>query len=370
MRAAIFLDRDRTLIENDGDLGDPNLVKLVRGAASAIASLRGLGYRIVVVTNQAGVARNKFSEQDVHAVHERINQLVRATAGVWIDRFYYCPYHPEAVLEQYRKDHSWRKPKPGMELQASRDMGVDLSRSWTIGDQLRDIEAGLAAGTRTILIDPQVDGWEPTNPDARQVQPRGRRASAVVSPHFVARDLIDAAKVVAQHRTPEPITDTARSSTDSTRSKSSKRQKKGSAKAPSTQAEPKRPQPHHVQVTTAVDPTDGDARSAAGVQTESTPQPPGSVVEPPPAEAPASDTGSARYMLRQILQELRHRRSRDQQLTPATILAIVLQTIALVCLLAAFWMSAGDQDAFLRWLGCGVLIQLATIAALLFQNRM
>ena len=360
MRAAIFLDRDHTLIENDGDLGDPNLVKLVRGAASAVASLRGLGYRIVVVTNQGGVARDRFTEQDVHAVHERVNQLIRATAGVWIDRFYYCPYHPDAVLEQYRKDHSWRKPRPGMELQASRDMGLDLTRSWTIGDQIRDIEAGLAAGTRTILIDPDVDGWAPTNPDASPVQPHGESGSASAVPHFVARDLIDAAKVVAQHRSPELKVEPRRAGADMARADARRRG------APSETVEPRQEPPPPLSPANTVASSIA-APSSSATETEASPQSTAPAVESSPT-APA-DTGSARYMLRQILQELRHRRSRDQQLTPITMFAIVLQVIALVCLLAAFWLSAGNPEDFMRWLGCGILIQLATIAALLFQNR-
>lgn len=349
MHAAIFLDRDRTLIENDGDLGDPNLVKLVRGAASAIASLRGLGYRIVVVTNQAGVARNNFTEQDVHAVHDRINQLIRATSGVWIDRFYYCPYHPEAVVDQYRKDHSWRKPKPGMELQASRDMDLDLARSWTIGDQPRDIEAGLAAGTRTILIDPEVDGWEPTDPDSQQYPP----GPAAARPHFVTRNLIDAAKVVAQHRSPELIREGHRGGTAQANARG--------GRPASPNVAPRSEPPPPAQGTDNAATPDPSAKQA--------PQPITPDIEATSVSAPPSNTGSARYMLRQILQELRHRRSHDQQLTPVTMFAIILQMIALVCLLAAFWLSAGDQNDFVRWLGCGILIQLATIAALLFRSR-
>ena len=116
MTAAVFLDRDNTLIHNDGDLGDPDAVRLIKGAASAIASLRGLSYKIVVVSNQGGVARGKFTEQDVQAVHERIAQLVKETSGTVIDRFYYCPYHPEGKTKKYRREHPWRKPQPGMIL--------------------------------------------------------------------------------------------------------------------------------------------------------------------------------------------------------------------------------------------------------------
>ena len=151
---AIFLDRDNTLIANRGDLGDAGLVRLVDGAAEALLQLRGAGYRLVVVTNQGGVARGKFSEADVDAVHQRIAQLLddELHQPELIERFYYCPYHPEGTVQEYRREHSWRKPNPGMILQAGRDMELDLTHSWVIGDQHRDIAAGRAAGCRTVLL--------------------------------------------------------------------------------------------------------------------------------------------------------------------------------------------------------------------------
>ena len=146
MNAAVFLDRDNTIIHNDGDLGDPKEVRLIQGAASAIASLRGLGYLIVIVTNQGGVARGKYGVEDVDKVHEKITQLVHDNAGAKIDRFYFCPYHPLGTVEKYTREHPWRKPQPGMLLQAAKDLHIDMEQSWMIGDALRDIEAGAAAG--------------------------------------------------------------------------------------------------------------------------------------------------------------------------------------------------------------------------------
>ena len=145
---AIFLDRDNTLIANGGDLGDAESVRLLDGAAEALSQLREAGYRLVVVTNQGGVARGKFTEADVDAVHQRIAQLLddELHQSGMIERFYYCPYHPEGTVTEYRRDHPWRKPNPGMILQASRDMELDLEHSWVIGDQDRDIAAGRAAG--------------------------------------------------------------------------------------------------------------------------------------------------------------------------------------------------------------------------------
>ena len=98
MHRCVFLDRDNTLIRNDGDLGDPERVELIQGAASAVASLRGLGYRVVVITNQGGIARGRYKEADVDAVHARLNDLIAHYAnGARIDAFYFCPYHPEGI---------------------------------------------------------------------------------------------------------------------------------------------------------------------------------------------------------------------------------------------------------------------------------
>ena len=154
MDRAVFLDRDNTLIVNDGDLGDPSRVRLLDGVGTGLKALSDAGYRLVVVTNQAGVARGAMSEADVVAVHRRIGNLVEQDTTVpnLIERFYFCPYHPEATADAYRRDHPWRKPQPGMLLQAARDLEIDLASSWMIGDQPRDIAAGQSAGCRTVLL--------------------------------------------------------------------------------------------------------------------------------------------------------------------------------------------------------------------------
>src|SRR5262249_43666245 len=133
-RRAVFLDRDDTLIDNGGDLGDPRGVVLLPGVPAACAALRGAGYLLVVVSNQAGVARGAFTEADVRAVNSEIGRQIDAGAerrGL-IERFYFCPYHPEGTVERYRRDHPWRKPNPGMLLAAGDDLGIDLAASWLV----------------------------------------------------------------------------------------------------------------------------------------------------------------------------------------------------------------------------------------------
>jgi D-glycero-D-manno-heptose 1,7-bisphosphate phosphatase len=152
-RPAIFFDRDNTLIVSDGYLGDPDKVVLIDGAADSVARARSLGFATVVVSNQSGVARGMFDEDAVRDVNKRMEEmLASANAGAIIDRHEYCPYLPDASIEKYRQDSDLRKPKPGMILQAADKLALDLSRSWVIGDAPRDVEAGKAAGCRTILF--------------------------------------------------------------------------------------------------------------------------------------------------------------------------------------------------------------------------
>src|ERR1700722_16290473 len=114
-RPAVFFDRDNTLIVSDGYLGDPNGVVLIDGAADAVARARQLGYATVVFTNQSGVARGLFSEDKVHAVNARLDELLQdLNTHAVIDRHEYCPFHPDGSIEAYRKDSELRKPKPGM----------------------------------------------------------------------------------------------------------------------------------------------------------------------------------------------------------------------------------------------------------------
>ena len=112
---AIFLDRDDTLIEDPGYINDAAQVRLVRGVAAALVELKALDYRLVVVSNQSGVARGIVTEQVLGEIHDRLKQLL-AEKGAYLDQIYYCPYHPEGAVAKYRKESDWRKPKPGMLL--------------------------------------------------------------------------------------------------------------------------------------------------------------------------------------------------------------------------------------------------------------
>jgi len=156
---AIFLDRDGTLIADVGYVRHPDDVRLLPGAADALKRFRDLGFRLVVVSNQSGVARGLFTDQQLQEIHQRLEQVL-ASDGVRLDAAYYCPYlpGPEAVVESYRRDSELRKPRPGMLLKAAQEHGLDLAGSWMIGDSPRDVEAGRRAGCRTILLSANGNG--------------------------------------------------------------------------------------------------------------------------------------------------------------------------------------------------------------------
>lgn len=166
---AVFLDRDDTLIYNrtptastpyPGDLFDPALVKLLPGVADGLRLLGAASYSLVVVSNQGGVARGRCTLAQVEATNQRLRELARAQARVEFAGIYYCPYHPTGTLPPWNIEHPWRKPGPGMILAAARDLGLDLSRSWLIGDKDRDLESAISAGIapeRAIKMEPEGD---------------------------------------------------------------------------------------------------------------------------------------------------------------------------------------------------------------------
>jgi len=154
LRPAVFLDRDGTLIDNAGDLGDPDQLKILPGVALALQLLLKHDFILFVVTNQGGVARGKYNEDAVVQTHARLERMLCAEVGApqVIYEYYYCPFHPQATVEKYRGEHEWRKPAPGMLFAAALAHAIDLEKSWMVGDQERDVVAGAAAQCRTILI--------------------------------------------------------------------------------------------------------------------------------------------------------------------------------------------------------------------------
>lgn len=146
----MFLDRDGTMIVERGYLNDLDLVTPFPYTAEAIVSLRRAGFAIVVVTNQAGIARGFFDEAFVRSVHAHLDTLLPPEAVP--DAYYFCPHHPDGVVEGYRRVCRCRKPGPGMVQQAVKDLDLDVARSFVIGDTWLDVGLANQAGARGILV--------------------------------------------------------------------------------------------------------------------------------------------------------------------------------------------------------------------------
>jgi len=151
LRPAFFLDRDGVIVEDVHYLSEPCRLSLIPGSAEAIAHLNRNGIPVIVVTNQAGIARGYYPSSRVDETHDRLSSLLELH-NAHIDRYYYCPHHPTEGSAPYLGNCECRKPRPGMLLKAAAEMGLDLSRSYMVGDRLSDLEAGVNAGCRAILV--------------------------------------------------------------------------------------------------------------------------------------------------------------------------------------------------------------------------
>jgi D-glycero-D-manno-heptose 1,7-bisphosphate phosphatase len=316
VQPAVFLDRDNTLIVNDGDLGDPDRVRLLDGVTTGLVALRDAGYRLVVVSNQGGVARGAFTEAAVADVNRRIDQLLRqhAQGRSLIDRFYYCPFHPEGARTEYRREHPWRKPGPGMLLQAAADLDLDLATSWLVGDQERDVVAGQSAGCRTVLLSGQ-----PPPPGAAR-------------PTAVARTFAEAVGLILRATPPPPT--------------------RGSTVTWSGPAQP----PEAPGAGRSIGPSD----SAHDISRTAR-----------PAREPPRDDGGLESLRRAVVHltdELRSQRQRRAEFGPMRAAAGLCQMVAILLALLGL-LSLDEWMTFSRWMLGALLGQLLTIALLLADLR-
>lgn len=150
-RPAVFVDRDGTLIEETGYLSTLGRLAFFPYSIDAVRQLNRGGFAVVVITNQAGIARGIVDESFVGEAHRYIDNRLNA-GGAAVAGYYYCPHHPEGIVEALRVRCECRKPQPGMLLRAAADLQIDLARSFTVGDRWQDVQAGAAAGTRTVLV--------------------------------------------------------------------------------------------------------------------------------------------------------------------------------------------------------------------------
>jgi D-glycero-D-manno-heptose 1,7-bisphosphate phosphatase len=320
--AAVFFDRDGTLIEDSGYLSHPDQVKLLDGAAEVLKVLGLLGYKTVVVSNQSGVARGIVSEEMLERIHERLQELL-ALKGASLDGIYYCPYHPDGVIPKYRRDSDLRKPQPGMLLAAAEAMDLDLKQSWIIGNSGRDVEAGRRAGCRTILV-----RSGPAEPDDSQDS----------KPDYVAVNIREAANMIKDfHRSPREEPSQA-VTTDEAESVS-----EHDYKVTALEAEELTIEPPQIEASRAMD-----------EPTESDPDTPVLLVE--------------------ILEQLKRMQKAEMfgEFSIMRLLAGIVQVFVLFCLVMALWfLMSPDRKVtpiFLS-LGFGTVLQLMALTFYIMQGR-
>ena len=180
---AVFLDRDGTLNEESGYLNHVDRLKLIDGAAEAVALLSRHGLKTIVVTNQSGVARGYFPETLLPRLHDKLQELL-IERGARLDAIYYCPHHPDVGEPPYRRDCECRKPKLGMIRRAEKEFSVDARKSYMVGDKISDVEFGRRAGCKTVLL---LTGYGKGELEHNREQLNG-------DPDHVAADILDAAK--------------------------------------------------------------------------------------------------------------------------------------------------------------------------------
>lgn len=151
-RPALFLDRDGTLVHPRHYPSRPEQLHLYAGIGPTLRALQSTGLRLVIITNQAGIARGYLTEDDLRRMHDYLRQQL-SQLGVHVDGIYHCPHHPDGVIPELAVRCKCRKPQPGMLLRAAQELAIDLEQSWFVGDILDDVEAGNRAGCRTILVD-------------------------------------------------------------------------------------------------------------------------------------------------------------------------------------------------------------------------
>lgn len=152
MDRAVFLDRDGVITQEPPHYTYRlDQLKLIPRSAEAIRLLNENRFLVIVVSNQSGVARGYYREEDAILFNQAMKEKLEKD-GAYIDAIYYCFHHPEAKIKRYRVDCNCRKPKPGMFKRAKKELNIDLKHSFLIGDKLSDIEAGKSAGCKTIMV--------------------------------------------------------------------------------------------------------------------------------------------------------------------------------------------------------------------------
>ena len=366
---AVFLDRDDTLIEDPGYINEPAQVKLLDGVPEALIQLKALGYKLIVVTNQSGVAHGIVTEKALGEIHDRMKQLL-INKNAYLDGIYYCPYHPEGVIPKYRKESDLRKPSPGMLLKAADEMHIDLNQSWCVGNSSRDIEAGVRAGCKTILID-----LPPSHQKTRPTVMMTR-----VNPDYKAVNIKEAVNIIKKHlRSPTEQKQAQPIPVSQTESVLQDVESISEVAEPPERVETQQATPELQEPEIDIQPSKPETEPAemlmppAELQTEPVkPQ----IRPTEPQEQPGKEVqeDKTEELLSNILAQLKTMQRAEMfgEFSIMRLLAGILQIVVLFCLLVTVWflMSPDRQDNFVFFaLGFAIVFQLMTLTFYMMQAK-
>jgi D-glycero-D-manno-heptose 1,7-bisphosphate phosphatase len=192
MERAVFVDRDGVISEEVGYLGDRDHLRLIPQSADAVKLINQSGLKIIVITNQSGVARGYFSEEMLGHIHRKMERLL-SDQGACLDGIYYCPHHPEGTVEAYRRECACRKPAAGLLIQAAEEHAIDVASSYLVGDKRTDIECAHRAGAKGILV---LTGYG--EDELSKIE-----STTLAQPAYVAADLLDAVQWIIKDKASE-----------------------------------------------------------------------------------------------------------------------------------------------------------------------
>ena len=361
---AVFIDRDGTLLEHYDYLTDPSQVELLPRSAAALRLLRDRGFLLVMITNQSAVARGMLSEAKLQDIHTHLKGLL-AKEGAYLDEIYYCPYHPEGSVVKYRRESELRKPAPGMLHRAAEELDIDLSQSWAVGDDDRDVQAGQAAGCRTILLEQR---------GRSELVHRGKS-----KPDFTAVNLQEAANTIVRYGDKRGATDSDEGGAG---------EEEGESKADKKKQEPEalpNGEENEVQPQTGRQGgTNQDQNSSVSLRLQEVARrraekhrPTAGEREDRAEDDAAMESGGeeSEVLLRQILRELktlnRHQHFEETDFSIPKLLAGVVQLAVLACLILAVAFGIGPEsksDTVHSCLFLAMIFQTLTLTLLIVHR--
>jgi D-glycero-D-manno-heptose 1,7-bisphosphate phosphatase len=367
---AVFFDRDDTLISDSGYMQRPEQVNLLPGVPETLIQLKKMGYLLVVVTNQSGIARGFLTEDELDKIHQELKRQLAAENAV-IDGLYYCPYHPDGAVQDFSIESNLRKPNAGMFFQAEEDLDIDLTQSWMIGDSYRDIQAGKAAGCRTILVDVpgKIREKKETDAEPDRKAVNLREAVNIIRMHEFHQKAQSAKKTSKQSQSPEESGESTEPE-PADEAVSDKPEMTDPISPPQTQTKetaeemPTMPEPD-TETPTEIVPE--EKPEPAKVYTAKSPN----RIEPTQHTDSSSET-------HHLLEEIAHRLKRKdreglyQEFSVFKLLSLMIQVVAVFALIISlcFWLSpkVGGEPVVIM-IGYSIALQLIVIALLMMHSR-